>query len=339
MPHSETNRTLNVMLMLAAFIIIVAGMKVASPILVPILLSVFLAIISAPPLLWLERKGLPRIIALLIVLSAVIGIGILLVSLIGTSVQEFQIRLPVYSEKLEQLFVKINELAALLGFTLENTRLLNIINAETITRLLALASNEIGRLIANIYLVFLTVIFILLEVSTLPRKFKKIFSESPKSVQQLSDFKHRLQRYLVIKTGISLVTAVLVWLLLTVLGVDFPILWAILAFFLNFVPNIGSIISAIPAVVIAYLQLDGITALWVVLGYAVINVLMGSVIEPRVAGRNLGLSPLIVFLSFLFWGWVLGPIGMFLSVPFTMMVQLVAQSSDHLRWLAILLSD
>ena len=327
------------MLMLAAFTIIVAGMKVASPIIVPIILSIFLATISAPPLLWLEKKGLPRIIALLIVLSFVIGIGILFVSLIGNSIDDFQSRLPVYSERMEQLFVKTNNIATTLGFTLETTRLLNVINAETVTQLLSQVSNEVGRLIANVYLVFFTVIFILLEVSTLPEKLGKILSESSASVTQLSKFKNNVQRYLVIKTLVSLGTAILVWILLTALGVDFAILWSVFAFFLNFVPNIGSIIAAIPAVVVALLQLDPIMALWVALGYLIINGVMGNVVEPRIAGRHLGLSPLVVFLSLVFWGWVLGPVGMFLSVPLTMMMQLVAESSNSLRWLAILLSD
>ncbi len=339
MQLSASNRTLNVMLMLAAFTIIVAGMKVASPIIVPIILSIFLATISAPPLLWLEKKGLPRIIALLIVLSFVIGIGILFVSLIGNSIDDFQSRLPVYSERMEQLFVKTNNIATTLGFTLETTRLLNVINAETVTQLLSQVSNEVGRLIANVYLVFFTVIFILLEVSTLPEKLGKILSESSASVTQLSKFKNNVQRYLVIKTLVSLGTAILVWILLTTLGVDFAILWSVFAFFLNFVPNIGSIIAAIPAVVVALLQLDPIMALWVALGYLIINGVMGNVVEPRIAGRHLGLSPLVVFLSLVFWGWVLGPVGMFLSVPLTMMMQLVAESSNSLRWLAILLSD
>ena len=114
---------------------------------------------------------------------------------------------------------------------------------------------------------------------------------------------------------------------------------ALLAFFLNFVPNIGSIIAAVPAVLITLLQLNIASALWVAIGYVVINFLVGSVIEPRVAGRHLGLSPLIVFLSLVFWGWVLGPVGMFLSVPLTMMVRLVAESSENMKWLAVVLSD
>ncbi len=325
--------------MLAAFTIIVAGMKVASPIIVPIILSIFMATISAPPLLWLEKKGLPKIIALLIVLSFVIGIGILLVSLIGNSINDFQNRLPVYSERMEQLFVNINNLAATLGFALETTRLLNVINVETVTTLLSQISNEVGRLIANVYLVFFTVIFILLEVSTLPEKLAKILSETSASVTQLSELKNNVQRYLVIKTLVSLGTAILVWILLTLLSIDFAILWSVFAFFLNFVPNIGSIIAAIPAVAVALLQLNPIVSLWVALGYLVINGVMGNFIEPRIAGRHLGLSPLVVFLSLVFWGWVLGPVGMFLSVPLTMMVQLVAESSSSLRWLAILLSD
>ena len=336
-PSSGT--TLNTMLLLATFVIIVAGMKVASPILVPILLSLFIATISAPPLLWLERKGLPTILALLVVIGFVSAVGLLLVVLVGASLAEFQTQLPIYEQRLESLFINVNNFATGLGLTFQFSDISSAVNPESIAAGVGKLVNEVGGLVANAFLIFLTVIFILFEVSTLPKKLEKIFSRPTDSIERLSGFKRSLQRYLVIKSFTSLATGLLVWLMLTFLGIDFAVLWAVLAFFLNFVPNIGSIIAAIPAVLVALLQVSSGTALWVAIGYFAINSVIGTVVEPRVAGRHLGLSPLVVFLSLVFWGWVLGPVGMFLSVPLTMMVRLVSESNENTRWIAVMLSD
>ena len=327
------------MLILAAFVVIVAGMKVASPLIVPILLSMFIATISAPPLLWLESKGLPTPLALLVVIGVILGAGLLIVTLVGASLAEFQIQLPVYEQRLEGLFTQVNALAATFEISLDFADLASVINPTSVATAVGKLVNELGGLITNAFLIFLLVVFMLFEVSTLPGKLQALMTRPVDSIERLSNFKSSLQRYLVIKTLTSLATALLVWILLTMLGVDFAVLWALLAFFLNFVPNIGSVIAAVPAIVIALLQTDLLTAVWVALGYLVINSVIGSVIEPRVAGRHLGLSPLIVFLSLVFWGYILGPVGMFLSVPLTMVVRLVAESSENTRWISIILSE
>jgi len=131
---------------------------------------------------------------------------------------------------------------------------------------------------------------------------------------------------------------VTIWLL--ILGVDFAMLWGLLAFFFNFVPNIGSIIAAIPPVVLAIVQ-PGMglgVATWVAIGYALINIVIGNVVEPRVMGRGLGLSTLVVFLSLIFWGAVLGPVGMLLSVPLTIIARIILAGHERTRWIAILLA-
>ena len=130
---------------------------------------------------------------------------------------------------------------------------------------------------------------------------------------------------------------VAVWLWLWLLGVDYPILWSLLAFLLNYVPNIGSIIAAVPAVLLALVQLGPGSALWAAAGYLATNVVFGNILEPRFMGRGVGLSPLVVFLSLIFWGWVLGPVGMFLSVPLTITAKIALAASDDTRWAAVLL--
>ena len=120
--------------------------------------------------------------------------------------------------------------------------------------------------------------------------------------------------------------------------VDYPLLWGLLAFLLNYIPNLGSIIAAVPTVLLTLVQLGWSAALIVFAGYSVVNVVIGSFIEPRFMGKGLGLSTLVVFLSLVFWGWVLGPVGMLLSVPLTMTLKIALESSEENRWLAKLLS-
>ena len=201
--------------------------------------------------------------------------------------------------------------------------------------------NGFGRVLGNAFLIFLTVVFILFETSSFPLKFRAVAEDPDHALDRFADFREKVKRYLVIKTVASLGTGVAIGLWLAVLGVDYPMLWGLLAYLLNYVPNIGSIIAAVPAVVPAVLfaavQLGPGAALWSALGYLVVNVVVGSVIEPRFMERGLGLSTLVVFLSLVFWGWVLGPVGMFLSVPLTMMIKIALDSRPGTHWIAVLL--
>jgi len=196
---------------------------------------------------------------------------------------------------------------------------------------------SLAGVLSNTFLVLLTLIFILLEAAGLPKKIAMISG----GADWAGEIGAAVRNYVAIKTWLSLATAVLLGLWLWWLGVEYWILWALLAFFFNFVPNIGSIIAAVPPVLLAIVQPDGSLskALAVAIGYAVVNVVIGNAIEPRVMGRGLGLSTLVVFVSLVFWGWVLGPVGMLLSVPLTMITKIVLEGSEETRPLAILLGS
>jgi AI-2 transport protein TqsA len=146
-----------------------------------------------------------------------------------------------------------------------------------------------------------------------------------------------VNRYMGLKALISLATGVSIWILLALIGVDFPGTWGLLAFFLNFIPAIGSIIAAVPAVLWALVQLGLSSASLTALAYLVVNIIIGNFLDPRIIGKKLGLSPLVVIISLIFWGWVLGPIGMLLSVPLTMIAKIALATSEETRWLAVML--
>jgi predicted PurR-regulated permease PerM len=195
----------------------------------------------------------------------------------------------------------------------------------------------LSGLLSNVFLILLTVVFILLEAYAFPHKLRTALRNPEESLGRLSRFTESVNRYLAIKTLFSMLTGILIWIWLAVLGVKYALLWGLLAFLFNYVPNIGSFIAAIPAILMALIQLGVSSALLACLGYIVVNIAMGSLVEPRFMGRGLGLSTLVVFLSLVFWGWVLGPVGMLLSVPLTMIVKIALESSEETRWIAVIL--
>jgi len=323
----------------AAFVIIVAGMRAAEKILVPFLLSTFLAIICAPPLFWLRRKHVPTAIALLIVIAGIMGIGFLMGTLVGASVKDFSATLPVYQERLQEETKALLAWFETIGIGISDQALLEYFDPGAAMRLVARTLTRLGGVLTNAFFIVLTVIFILLEASSFPDKLRAIMGPNSPTLVNFDRITDDVKRYMARKTLVSLATGICIAVWLAILGVDYPLLWGLLAFFLNFVPNIGSIIAAIPAVLLAFVQLGVSSALLAALGFLVVNVMIGNVIEPRFMGRGLGLSTLIVFLSLVFWGWVLGPVGMLLSVPLTLAVKIAMESNEDTRWMAILLGS
>jgi predicted PurR-regulated permease PerM len=193
--------------------------------------------------------------------------------------------------------------------------------------------------LANAFFILLVVAFLLLELKSLAGKVRRISADSEKTLNDLNDFSSTLNRYFVIKVIVSFFTGIIVMIMLSLFGIDYPILWGVLAFLLNFIPNIGSFIAAVPAILMALIQFGFLTAGWVTIVYLVINSLVGNVIEPRMLGRSLGLSSFIVFVSLVFWGWLLGPVGMFLSVPLTITLKIALESSERTEHIAVLLGS
>lgn len=211
---------------------------------------------------------------------------------------------------------------------------------RTIFTLAAGIVGSIGQILSKAFLILLTVIFILLEAGTLDRKVKDAFArQTPDAGQRAREIIDSIHRYIVIKSWVSLLTGLLIAMWLKLLGVPYANLWGLLAFMFNFVPNVGSVIAAIPAVLIAWLDLSAWPAISCAMGFVVVNVVLGNLIEPRVMGRGLGLSPLVVFCSMVFWGWVLGPVGMLLSVPLTMTARIALDGFEDTKWVATLMGN
>ena len=334
--------TSRILLNIAALVVVIAGMASAKEILVPVLLAAFIAIISAQPLFWLRKKGLPNWLSLLVVVLGVFLITVAVGSLVGASIKDFTENLPAYENKLNQQKSLIMEWLPKLGIdATAGIDIIQVINPGAAMKFTGRLLNGIGNALANAFLIIMTVIFILMEAASFPKKLAAISPgndpEENVTPGRVDEFLATVNQYVAIKTIVSIITGIIITTYLSLLGIDYALLWGLLAFALNYVPNIGSIIAAIPSVMLAIIQFGPVRALVVATGYVAVNVVMGSIVEPRYMGRGLGLSTLVVFLSLLFWGWVLGPVGMLLSVPLTITAKIALDSKEDSRWISILL--
>ena len=328
------------LVVIAALIVIAAGLKSSQDLMVPFLLSVFIATIAATPMFWLQRKGVPEAFSLPIVMILMVFTIVLMGMLIAQSTSAFSAKLPFYQERLLLLQRDAIEMLRPILEPLNVTDLAIITTNFSPNSALELAGTTLARLggvLSNSFLIVLTVIFILAEAASFPKKLGQVLSNPHSSLPHFSRFAENVNRYIAIKTSVSVATGLVVTIFLSILGVDFPVLWGLLAFLLNYVPTIGSIIAAVPPLLLALVQLGPSAALGVPLGFVTINVVMGNAIEPRFMGKGLGLSTLVVFLSLVVWGWVLGPVGMLLSVPLTMTAKIALEANPGTKWLATLL--
>jgi predicted PurR-regulated permease PerM len=197
----------------------------------------------------------------------------------------------------------------------------------------------LGSALSNIILILLTVTFILLEASSFPFKLRAVLGDPLQAFPQFTRFVDDMKRYMIIKTGISLSAGILIGIWLSILGVESPVLWGFLAFLLHYVPNVGAIIAGIPAVLLTLVQLGIGHAALAAAGYLTVGFILGNVVEPQLMGRRLGLSTLVVFLSLVFWGSLLGVIGVVLCIPFTMTLKFACEFNKSTRWVAILLGS
>lgn len=327
-----------IFLVAAAVVIVLAGIKAASVVVVPLFLAIFIAIIMQPMLIWFARRGLPNFLAITAIFVVISVFGFFLSMLIVQSVNEFLASFPSYRARSIEQFQWFVAFMGRFNIDINIDVLQSQLDPNRLVSLMVNMLSGLGGMMTNSLLVILIVVFILGEAANMPRKIALAFDRVDSQLKSLTSLLHAINKYLAIKTAISLATGILIGATLWLMGIDHFALWGVLAFLLNYIPNIGSILAAVPAVTMAMIQFHPAMAGAVALVFVAVNLVMGNIVEPRVMGQRLGLSTLVVFLSLIFWGWLLGPVGMLLSVPLTMMVKIGLQENPDTRWLAILLS-
>lgn len=325
-------------LTLAGIALLLALLRMSADIVAPFLLALFIAIIAASPVDWLKQRGVPGTWSIVIVVVAVVVLLVLCALMLGTSVAQFSEALPGYQARLDELTNRLSVWLATKGIDTTDVGVLDALDPSAIMGFANSLISGIGDALSNAFLIMFIVLFMLAEASGFPRKLAAMDSDgSGKNLQYIADIVQGVNRYVSAKTVVSLVTGILIWIGLELVGLDFAPLWGFLAFLLNFVPNIGSVLAAVPAVLLAMLLLDPTGVLIVIAIYLVVNTVVGNVLEPTIMGKRVGLSVLAVFLSLVFWGWMFGPVGMLLSVPLSMVVKFAAGANPQTRWFAVLL--
>ena len=335
--ENELTRVFKIIMIMAGLVILIQAMIESKAILIPLMMSSVIAIICLGPSRWLMAKGVPTWMAtaVIIVVLFLICFGSLL--LLENSVQDFQKNIPEYSVKFKKLADICAGFAASKGLHLEGHFFANIFQPESVMKYVSVFFQGLSSLLTNVFFVLLIVLFILAESTGFSEKIVRIPGNAEKRLELLKKFSVAVQAYMLMKSLISLLTAVLITATLLLFGVDYAFLWGMLAFGFNFVPSIGSIIAAVPAVLLTLIQLGPVSAGLVALSYLVVNIVVGTIIEPQFMGKKLGLSTLVVFLSLVFWGWVLGPVGMLLSVILTMTLKIALDNHESTQWLGMLL--
>ena len=327
---------------IAVVVLFVVGvvLKLARPVLVPFILAVFLSYIIDPALTFLTRYRCPRREAVLIVLALMFVFFFLLGALVYSSGKSLAAELPRYQGRLSDFSAFLAKGVGPFKVDLAST--LGKLEIEKIGAFILSAIGPFFSILGNLLLVFLFLLFIVSGRGRAAAKIQKTLGagRSGRVTAVLETINGQVRKYLVIKTAMSLVNGLEVWLVLTLFGVDFAPLFGFLAFVLNFIPSIGSLIAMVLRVGFAFFQFGTFwTPFWILVITVGLDAILGNFIEPRIMGKGLGLSPLLIFFSLLFWGWLWGIPGMILSVPLTAVIKIVCQNVPALRPAAVLMGS
>jgi len=323
---------------LAYLVVIIAGLKMANNLIVPFLMAFFWFLLFLPLISRLQKLGISDIFTTLIAFSISLIILLFISAFLASSAQDLVTNLPSYQEKLSELTPKIENLLQKFGISFQKSDAFNLFDPTKIISFTASFFKGMGDIMTNSILTLLIVMFLFLESSLFSKKLSFLI-KSEESKERIQLFIQNVNSYFVTKTFTSALVGLLVWGMLALFKLDYALLFGFLAFLLNFVPNIGSFIASLPALLLAALELGFIETVTIAAGYTLINVSIGNFLEPKIMGKRVGLSTFVVFISMVFWGWMLGSVGMFLSVPLTIVIKLAFDNSEKWQWIAVLLSD
>ena len=323
---------LRVMLLLAALVVVFVGMRLAAPILDPILFAVVLALLFSPIYAWLRRRRVPTPLALVIMLVGLTVLFLAIAGIMGVSIVRFSGDIGSYTGKLNAQLDNIQSLTKSLGIS--KADLHKALSPSALTGAIGSILGGVADFLSNLFLILIIVLFLLAEGPAMMNRLRASAGENHPQVARLTLFGRSVVRQLGLRAIVNLATATGVVLLLFVLRVDFPLMWGILAFFLSFIPWIGLPLAVAPAVVLALAEHGVTSAVLVIAGVTVINILAENALSPMLMGRGLSISPTVLFLGFIFWAWLLGGPGAFLAAPLTIFLILMLGTFPETQWLA-----
>jgi len=322
-----------------SFAVLMVIAKWSAALVVPLMISGMIALLLQPIMRRMERRGIPRPLSLLLVITLVLLLLTLFGIFVVSEINDFVAHSADIKEKLRGSLDQLYAFFAHMGIPYRKQEFEEFFKPEGMVTLFKQTLVQLGNQFSNTLLILFSASFLIMDSIDFRSKLRKILRENPARLQAIEEVIGKMHTYFRIMARVSLITALSALVLLWFFDVNYALLWATLTFFLNFIPVIGSIIAAVPPVILALVEHSWSIALWVAAGYLLINNVVGNILQPAMMGRGLGLSPFTVFWSMIFWGWFFGPTGMILSVPLTMGVQFLLMQYEETRWMGFLLSD
>nr|WP_280508248.1 AI-2E family transporter [Nocardia flavorosea] len=334
-------RGLIVLLVAAATVVAVTGARAFSGVLGPVFLALMLAIAVQPIQQRIQRSGRPAWLGMLAALVVVYVILLGLVAALALSAAQLATALPDYSERFADLLVQVQDLLARLN--IDQERIDHALSSFDLGKLVGLLEDLLRGLagaFSNLVFVVTLLLFMVFDGMSIGRRMAVLRSMRPDIAQALGSFTSGTRKYLIVSTVFGLIVAILDGVALWLLAVPFPLLWALLSFITNYIPNIGFVIGLVPPALLALLDSGWTRMVWVIVVYCVLNVVVQSVIQPKYVGDAVGLSVTITFLSLVFWTWVLGALGALLAIPLTLLAKAVLLDIDpSTRWMDVLIGE
>ncbi len=336
------------LLTFASFLVIVMGLKLGASLLVPIACAFFLSILSFPLMNWLMRKGLPHSVSLVLtLLSIVVALG-LMVYMGSVLTKRLWAEIPDYANKVKTQVDHFGGWLEAQGVKDAKVMSEQVYDAQAIVDfaksqdvmksaagLVGTTFGTVATFLTSLGITLIVMLFILMEAPGTQSRAEVVKHAGGPDFTALLQSATDIQKYLGVKTLISIATGVLAALWCWMFGLKYPLLWGLLAFIFNYIPAVGSTAAGLPAIIEAFV-LQGVgSAIGIGIGYALINFALDSLIQPMLMGRRFGISGLVVVLSVIFWGWLWGPFGMFLAVPLTMMIKVILENTDEFAWISV----
>lgn len=329
---------IRMLLILASIGIVALAMREAASIINSIALALILSISMTPILNWLIRRGIPRGLALLIVTFVVVAVVVMMVVIVVVSLENVANTLPEYQDRFNSLIDDATQGLEKLGIDSTDIRSLDAFSASNLVDIGVTMAGALAGALSSWFFMLLLATYMLIEAIDLPAKIEKTLKAGSGMPARFYSFNVAIRSYIFMTVWIGALTSVLMTILLLILGVDFALLWGILAFLMSFVPYVGFVIALVPPTVMGLLESGWTTALAVVIGFIIVNTLTDNILKPKIMGKGLDLSPLVIMLSLFVWAWILGPVGALLAVPLTIMVkELFLEAGKDTKWLANLM--
>lgn len=317
-------------------LLLALALREVASLIVPVLFGLFLALVASPLVSGLERRGASHTIALATAIGLVLVVVLAAVAVIAVSISQVVVLIPRYEDRLREMVDGVRGSLARFGIAADPEAIPGITSA-TLATFVQSSASAVSRATAAIFVLVFTLIYALAGAASLRARAEAAFGERHALLAGVRRFELDLRRFLVVRAQLGLIAAVLVFLLLVVIGVPLPALWSLLVLAASFIPNIGTIIALVPPTILALLDSGLGAAAAVVVGFTLINFAQDYVLQPKLVGGELNLSPLVTFVSIIVWAWIFGPAGALLAVPLTVGLVALLEASPSSNGIATLM--